>query len=126
MKKIIKPVFSFLLLLLVVACKSTKTIDNHRWSNERIVSRSFADSIYIHDSIVVKEKADTVFEIRMKTIYRDRWLMDTLIIRDTLNTVQKVSVEKNAGKSPANRSIYVWIAILLVVLLLLRKCGLLK
>lgn len=41
------------------------------------------DSIYIHDSTLVKEKGDTVWVERWHTQYRDRWHHDSVYIAKT-------------------------------------------
>lgn len=41
------------------------------------------DSIYIHDSTLVKEKGDTVWVERWHTQYRDRWHHDSVYVAKT-------------------------------------------
>lgn len=50
------------------------------------------DSVYVHDSVFVQNKGDTVWLQRYNTIYRDRWHTDTLQVTatDSIRTVEYV------------------------------------
>ena len=48
--------------------------------------RLLRDSIYVLDSIMVKEDGDTVWLERWRTVYRDRLLRDTVLKTDTIPT----------------------------------------
>lgn len=83
------------------------------------LSSHVRDSIYLHDSVYVKEyiKGDTVFIVK----YRDRWRDRTREVHDTLwrtkiDSVQvsvPVEVEK---KLPVGKKIRLWLFLPLVVL----------
>jgi hypothetical protein len=47
------------------------------------------DSIYVQDSVIVREKADTVFVTRWRTEYRDRVVRDT-VFESRVDSVQNV------------------------------------
>lgn len=70
------------------------------------------DSIFVRDSVLVREKADTVFIVRTRTLYRDRLCTDTLWLRDTIVSTRMVSVAKDENKAPS------WSAVALFALLL--------
>lgn len=42
------------------------------------------DSIYVQDSVFVREKGDTVFVDRWRYVYRDKLITDTLLVNDTV------------------------------------------
>lgn len=58
------------------------------------------DSIFLHDSIFVKETADTVFLTRYRVMYRDRVKTDTLWRCDTVTAVREVLVERKSNALP--------------------------
>ncbi|MBR3916244.1 MAG: hypothetical protein IKJ49_03780, partial [Bacteroidaceae bacterium] len=60
--------------------------------------RLIKDSIVLHDSIIIREKADTVFFTKYKTAYKEIVRHDTVVVCDTLYRVRTVTVEKNSGK----------------------------
>lgn len=125
MKKITESIFSIVLLFFVVSCNTVKTADYHREGCEEKMLHRSRDSIYVRDSIVIKVKADTVYETRLQTVFRDRWLTDTLILHDTLHVVQQRSADV-AGEQVTYSLGFSWskVAIFLIVVAVLYKCGL--
>lgn len=87
-------VTALLLGLLLTGCTTTKYVPvvEHRtdtllrYSNTR-------DSIYVHDSIRVSEKGDTIRIERWHTRWRDRWQYDTIYISKTDSVPQPYPVE---------------------------------
>lgn len=81
--------------LLLTACSSTKvvTVDRVRTDTVKTV-RNVRDSIYMHDSIRVTEKGDTVTIERWHTRYRDRLLLDTIYESRTDSVPVPYPVEK--------------------------------
>lgn len=51
------------------------------------------DSIYFRDSIIMREKGDTVIIDRWRYIYKDRLITDTLIVSDTVRVPYPVEKE---------------------------------
>ena len=66
-------------------------------SERETVSRQ-VDSVLVHvtDSVIIREKGDTVFVAKWRTVYRDRWhdRTDTLVIRDSVGVETPVLVAK--------------------------------
>lgn len=85
MKGIGKIWFSVVLLLLC-ACRTTKEECNMSDAHIRTNSawHVVRDSIFIHDSIYVREKSDTVFLTKYRTLYKENLIRDTLFVCDTL------------------------------------------
>lgn len=54
------------------------------------------DSVYVHDSVYIRETGDTVFLTRWRTLWRERAVHDTVIERliDTVRLTETVEVEK--------------------------------
>ena len=42
------------------------------------------DSIYVQDSVYIRDKGDTVFVDRWRYVYKDKLITDTLLINDTV------------------------------------------
>lgn len=60
--------------------------------------RLLRDSIYVHDSIYVREKGDTVFVNKWHTLYKDRLLRDTIYVNRTDTIRVPYPVEKELSK----------------------------
>ena len=56
------------------------------------------DSIYMYDSVFVKDKGDTVFVEKYKYLYRDKLVRDTLYINRTDSVQVPYPVEKELTK----------------------------
>jgi hypothetical protein len=66
-------------LLLLTGCTTTKyvPIETVRTATLK-VTKYERDSIYIHDSTIVREKGDTMLIEKWHTRWRDRWMHDTV------------------------------------------------
>lgn len=81
-------VISVLILasLLFLSCK-TKTIYVPVETQEKqkeYVDRWQRDSIYLHDSIFVEKKGDTIWLQKYKTIYKERLVRDSIFVTDSI------------------------------------------
>lgn len=92
-----------LLLIAVVAllcsCKTQYVpVETVKTKTERVVD-IVRDSIHVKDSVIVREKADTMYITQWRTIYRESLRVDTFFVQrvDTLNTVTEV--EKKLTKA---------------------------
>lgn len=116
MRKNVRIVFSLLaVLLLAVSCCT------HRTARTALASSSAAatvqivrDSLFVVDSVMVRERADTVFLTRTRTLYRDRVRIDTLWQCDTVVCIKEVV---KPAKKQGNRLCYLVIALLSAFLL---------
>ena len=89
---------ALILVLLLSGC-ATKVVTVPEIHTEYVYrTDSFLqrDSIYVNDSVFVREKGDTVWIERYKTLYRDRWRdvvrVDSVVKVDSIP--YKVEVEK--------------------------------
>ena len=83
---------------LMCSCKTQYVpVETVRVETERVVDIQ-RGSIYVLDSVFVREKTDTVFVTRWRVEYKEALRIDTLNIEriDTLNTI--VEVEKKLTK----------------------------
>ena len=88
-----------LLVLLLTGCKSIEYIPVETVRTDTLIeSRLVYDSIHVHDSVLVKEKGDTVLIERWHTKIADRWRTDT-IYRSRTDSIQvPYPVEKKLTK----------------------------
>lgn len=86
------------ILLLLFACGAREKLDALHSSAEVRSERLLRDSIFVHDSIFIERRADTVVRERVRTLFRERVRVDTFLLRDTLYRERVVSVE-GAGNS---------------------------
>ena len=72
-------IVAMLLCLLMGSCTTTKYVTIPEYHNDTVrVTQYQRDSIYMHDSILVRQQGDTVTIDRWHTQYRDRWHTDTI------------------------------------------------
>lgn len=80
--------------LLLTACRTTRTVTVERVTHDTLYqTQHHRDSIYMHDSIYVREKGDTIRIERWHTQYRDRWKTDTVYISKTDSVPKPYPVE---------------------------------
>ena len=66
-------------LLLLTGCTTTKYVPIETVRIDTLkVTKYERDSIYIHDSTIVREKGDTMLIEKWHTRWRDRWMHDTV------------------------------------------------
>ena len=89
----------WLLLAILCSCSTVKyvPVETVRTETERVVDIQ-RDSIYVLDSIYVREAHDTVYVTKWRTEYKEALRVDTFNVEriDTLNTI--VEVEKKLTK----------------------------
>lgn len=72
-------IVAMLLCLLMGSCTTTKYVTMPEYHSDTVrVTQYQRDSIYMHDSILVRQQGDTVTIDRWHTQYRDRWHTDTI------------------------------------------------
>ena len=81
------------LVLITVGCTRMVYIPVESVKTEYINKMSI-DSIYLYDSVYLKEKGDTIFMEKYKYSYRDRLRVDTVIQKDSIRVPYPVIVEK--------------------------------
>jgi hypothetical protein len=122
MRNVTKIILNFLLLPLFACSTVEKTSDVGFVSQQNFVGRTRVDSVLLRDSIFIREKSDTVFYTKYRTLYKERLRVDTIVRCDTLYRDREVVVEtvRNAGHGGA----MLWkVAVAALALLLLWRTG---
>lgn len=82
------------------ACRSVRYIPVESVTHDSVVTILYQrDSVYQHDSVYIKEKADTVLIERWHTRWRDRVSHDTLYMSKTDTIRVPVPVERKLTKA---------------------------
>lgn len=86
-----------IIISVISLCSCTRTIYVPQVSVERdsiYLHTHTRDSVWIHDSVIVKEKGDTIRIEKWRTKYMDKLVTDTAYIERTDTIVQAYPVEK--------------------------------
>lgn len=122
MRNVTKIILNLLLLPLFACSTVEKTSDVGFVSQQNFVGRTRVDSVLLRDSIFIREKSDTVFYTKYRTLYKESLRVDTIVRCDTLYRDREVVVEtvRNAGHGGA----MLWkVAVAALALLLLWRTG---
>ena len=123
-------VFAVLLGWLLMGCTTTKYVPMPEYHNDTVrVTQYQRDSIYMHDSVLVRQQGDTVTIDRWHTQYRDRWHTDTIYKSRVDSVPYKVEVVKEI---PAKLSwwerlrlnvsnVLLGVAVLVIILFFIRR-----
>lgn len=88
-----------LIVLLLSSCATTKYVEV---PVDRVKieyrDRTLIDTLIRNDSVIIKERNDTVFIEKYKYLYRIKEAKDTINITDTITKVQIVEVVKEVNK----------------------------
>lgn len=96
MKKLLLIIF---LGIVLCACTTTKYVDVPvPQVRVEYRDRVSIDTLVQNDSVIIREKGDTVFLEKYKYIYRIKEVKDTINVTDTITVVQTVEVTKEISK----------------------------
>lgn len=101
-----------LTLLLFVGCRVKDTVTAERSSTNMQVEHMRVDSIMLKDSVVIREKSDTVFFTKYRTLYKERLRYDTVVKCDTVYTERTVTVKEK------NTSMLLWLLVIPLIAVL--------
>lgn len=103
----------FLLVLLLVGCKTTKEIDHQSNTLVKIdtVYQKMVDydSIYIYNDMNTYQKGETVFVYKTKIEYRNKLKIDTIYKTNIVEKKDSVYIEKKI-EVPRKRNWFDWIS----------------
>ena len=116
MKTIKRIILCSLLFLLVISCITSRQREEQLSRHDMYAERIVRDSIFLHDSVSLLRRADTVFLEKIRTLYRDRVRVDTVFRYDTLYRDSNTVVEK---KTYSSFSLFPMIALVSILILLI-------
>lgn len=114
-----KLTLTILLTILFSAC-ATRIIEVpiHTTNTEiEFYDRLVKDSVFVHDSVFVKHKNDTIWMERYKTLYKEKIVRDSVYLRDSIRVEVPIIVEVEKELSLFDKIKYGIYAILLVLLI---------
>ena len=123
MKSRTRIILSALLLSLAACGTVQRSNDVELVAQNNYVGHTKADSVMLRDSIFIREKSDTVYYTKYRTIYKERLRVDTVVRCDTLYRDREVVVERVREVERGN-SLYWKLPLVALVLLLLWRTGL--
>ncbi len=82
--KVVLFVVVSVILLSLLGCKSRIQYVPVESVRTEYKDRLQRDSIYVQDSVYIRDKGDTVFVDRWRYVYRDKQVTDTLLVNDTI------------------------------------------
>lgn len=117
--------FWALILLALSSCATTRTIVKEgavrtEW-RDRITERR--DSIYVHDSVYLHSRGDTVYLERWRTRIRERTLRDTVYLQKIDSVYVETQVKKTSAIADVNSTLRVLgcTAIIIAIAVLILK-----
>jgi hypothetical protein len=94
-----KWLYTLLLSLLAFSCTTTEYVPVETTKTDSIyISQFERDSIYVHDSVYVRDKGDTVYVEKVKYLYREKVRTDTVYTERTDSIRIPYPVERKLGK----------------------------
>lgn len=88
-------IIACLLMTMCSSCTTTKYVPLHEYHTDTLrITKYERDSIYVHDSTLIREKGDTVMIERWHTRWRDRWQHDTIYVAHNDTIVRSIEVPK--------------------------------
>ena len=94
-----------LLLLSLVGCSTVENVnDVGIVSRNNLIECVRVDSVVLRDSVFIREKSDTVFYTKYRTVYKELLRVDTIVRCDTLYRDREVIVEREKAGTAGNRS----------------------
>lgn len=91
------------LCIIFSSCASTRIVTVPEYHEVVVHQRdttSVRDSIFVHDSICIAQRGDTILQKEYHVIYKDRWRdrlrVDSFIQHDTVTVVKEVEKPPNA------------------------------
>lgn len=110
----------FMCLLLVCSCQTVKYVPVETIKiDTTYINKLQRDSIYMLDSVYVKEKGDTVLIEKYKYLYRDKLVRDTMYISKADSIQVPYPVEKELTRWQQFRMDFGGLAMCIVVISIL-------
>lgn len=118
MKKSIYIAFLALIFSLMVGCKSKTVFVPVESVRVEYRDKLERDSIYLKDSIFVREKGDSILIEKFRYLYKDRLVHDSIFLRDTIRVPFPVIEEVEVNKISGFQNFQMWCGRILLIFLL--------
>ncbi|MBD8388204.1 hypothetical protein [Dysgonomonas sp. BGC7] len=105
-----------LCLLLLQGCRTKLIYIPQESVRTEYIDRIRTDSVYLHDSVIVKMKNDTVFFEKYRYLYKDRLVRDSVLVSDSIRIPYPVEVEKEVNRLSSFQSFQLWCGRILLLL----------
>lgn len=103
-----KRILFILIILFFIGCKSTvKIVEVPSIKTEYKESR-FRDSIYHFDSVTIIQKGDTVFNTKIKYLFKYKFQKDTVNRTDTITVIKTVEIPVTTNELNKFQKISIW------------------
>ena len=120
MKKLIVIIFSLVLVCVITGCRTAKELEKSGFVDlEKVVEyrdRYHLDSIFIRDSVIIREKGDTVYKDRWRTEWKERIIRDTVNNTDTVYIEKEVFRERTEPPNDGNRELILFLIIIIIII----------
>ena len=114
-----KTIIFIAIALLCCACGTTQYIPIETTRTE-YCDNYLRDSIYLWDSVFIKEKGDTLIVEKYRYLYRDKIVRDSIFINDTIRVPYPIEVVKEVKKPLSSwQNFQVWCGRIALVIALL-------
>jgi len=118
----LRVLFLVMLFSLCGACKTKQYIPVETVKT-KYRDKILRDSMFLYDSVFVKQTADTVFFERYRYLYKDKIMRDSIFVNDTIRVPYPVEVVKEIKKPLSSwQNFQLWcgrIALIIVLFLLI-------
>lgn len=112
MKKLIFVLFSFLF----AACKTNTVYVPVETVKTEYKETIFRDSVYLHDSVLVRLRGDTVFFEKYKTVYKNKFVRDSVFVCDSIQVPYPVVETMEVNRLSGFQWFQVWCGRILLIL----------
>lgn len=115
---ILGAIFLILILTLFSSCKSKTIYVPVESLKLEYRDNLIRDSIYLHDSIFMQTKNDTVLIEKFRYLYKDRLVHDSIHLRDTIRVPYPVLEEVEVNKVSGFQNFQMWCGRILLIIIL--------
>lgn len=122
MEKLTKIIFALLAVFALTGCKPQIQYIPFEINRTEYKNKLLRDSVYMYDSVFVKEKGDTVWLEKYKYIYRDKLRRDSIFKTDSIQVPYPVEIEKEVNRLTSFQSFQIWCGRILLILLIFYIC----
>ena len=110
--------FGICVLIMLTSCKPVQYVPVESIKIEYRES-IFRDSIHLQDSIIIKEKGDTIRIEKYQYLYRYKLVRDSIFVNDTVRVHYPVEIEKPVKYVSGWQNFQIWCGRILLVAIII-------